>query len=295
MKKHVRCFLLFYCLISIALSAEIIEVTDIVDIVPYAQENSLVLFDIDDTLIDYSISLGTGPWRKYLRKKIEENKDRYAQHEYPVIDLVTYYILNRVPVKPVEESIPNLIHELQNQCIPAFAFTARGRTEWYTTQIENIDFLTKEQLMSIGIDFETTVIPFELQGLDPACFMDGIIFASHIEKGLLLEKLLIERAYHPSAIIFVDDKMKNVQSMEAAAESLGVPFIGFWYKRAELNNEDFDPVITTLQLRELVTNQNILSDEDAKALISQEEGLEPDRLFEELIDRIYSLVVTEFF
>lgn len=255
-----KLFSLSLCLVSSFLSADIIEIHQIDDIRPYIKENALYLFDIDDTLIHNPFTLGSGPWRNWARSKIPK-----LNTSFNLFDALTLYIANKAPYVAVESTTANLIDELQENEHTVFGFTARGRSQWYTTDLEGIDRFTQEQLQYAGIDFSRTRIPQELQQLEETYFCQGIIFASHIVKGELLEYLLEEIEYYPSCIIFVDDRLDQVQSVEAAAEAAGIPFVGFWYRRSELDHH-FHPMITNIQLEYLIHKGEIISDEMAFVL-----------------------------
>lgn len=248
-------------LTSSFLSAELMEINQIDAIRPYITENALCLFDIDDTLIDNPTFLGSSPWRNWIK-----SKTAHFSTNFVLYDALTLFIAKNGPYKTVEPSTSALITDLQNQGQTVFAFTARGRSQWYTTHIEGVDRFTHEQLRYAGIDFKKTVIPQALQALDPTYFYEGIIFAKHIQKGDLFKQLFKDLNYTPSLILFVDDKLDQVQSVEAAVKEVGIPFIGFWYRRSELDRNNFNPKVTNIQLESLLLTGEIMCDETALEL-----------------------------
>jgi hypothetical protein len=266
--------------ISSCIHAEIIEINQIDEVCPYVTESALCLFDIDDTLIDNPISLGSPPWRAWVKSKISSYKTSFVLY-----DALTLYIAKSAPYKTVEPDTANLINDLQNASIPVFAFTARGRTQWYTTDIEGVDLFTQLQLKNAGIDFQKTQIPTELKSLEPAYFSEGIIFAQHIKKGDLLLHLFKDLNYQPPLIIFVDDKLDQVQSVEAAVKKAGIPFVGFWYRRAEFDRVNFNPMIANIQLESLLLSGEIISDLDALE-IAKRIKKDPQAYLKEILDKI---------
>jgi hypothetical protein len=250
-------------LLSPCIRAEIVEIDHLDDIRPYiVQQEDLVLFDIDDTLITNPISLGSPPWRAWVKSKIPPYNLGFTLY-----DALTLFIAKNTSYRTVETSTVQLISDLQANGIPVFAFTARGRSQWYTTDIEGVDQLTHEQLNRVGIDFSRTVIPIELEDLEPTYFYKGIIFAQHIKKGDLLKHLFKDLNFHPSCIIFVDDKLDQVQSVETAAQEAGIPFMGFWYRGAEFQATKFEPMLANLQLESLLLRNEILDDEKGQELL----------------------------
>lgn len=252
-----KLFLALAIAVSSGLHAEIVEITQIDEIRPYATEDSLSLFDIDDTLIDNRFSLGTCAWRNWVKTKLSKYETKFVLY-----DALTLFIAQAAPYKTVEPTTAALIHDLQIQGHAVFGFTARGRSQWYTTDIEGVDLFTYRQLKQVGIDFKETRAPEGLQRLDSAYFCDGIIFARHIKKGDLLKRILRDLQYRPSLIIFVDDRLDQMQSVEAALAEIGIPFIGFWYRRSEIDRQNFDPRVANVQLEALLQGE-VMSDETA--------------------------------
>lgn len=254
--------LITFLLLTSFLHTTIIEITEIDAIRPYITEEALCLFDIDDTLIDNPFSLGAPPWRNWVKSKLPNLKTSFVLY-----DALTLHIAKNAPYKPVESTTPQLIKDLQEGGYAVFAFTARGRSQWYTTDILGVDLFTHQQLNHAGIDFRKTRIPAELKSLEQKYFYQGIIFAEHIKKGDLLKHLLKDLNYHPSVILFADDKLDQVQSVEAALKESGIPFIGFWYRRSEVDRKNFDPRIANIQLESLLLRGEVVSDAEAAKLL----------------------------
>lgn len=276
-RKMILILSLFF---SSLLQADILEINQIDDIRPYVTQNGLYLFDIDDTLIDNPFCLGTSPWRQWVKSKLPKYNINFVLY-----DALTLFIAKNAPYKTVEPSTAHLIADLQNEGHAVFAFTARGRSQWYTTNIEGVDRFTQEQLQHAGIDFRNTQIPEELKSLEATYFWEGIIFAQHIKKGDLLKHLFKDLKYNPSLIIFVDDKLDQVQSVEAAVKEAGIPFMGFWYRRSEFDRKDFNPMATNVQLEALLLQREIINDEVALEL-AKTKNMDPIAYFKEIFGGI---------
>ena len=168
-KRIILCFFVFFS----SLHADIVEIERIDEMRPYVIGNNvLCLFDIDDTLIDNPFDLGSPPWRNWVRKTLPQHPD------FVLFDALTLYIAKNAPYKAVEPTTARLISDLQESGVTAFGFTARGRSEWYTTKLEGVDRYTHQQLEHVGIDFKRTPMPEELKSLASAYFFNGIIFAN---------------------------------------------------------------------------------------------------------------------
>ena len=284
--------LYFYVLLLLSstftsLSVDITRTTDIETIYPFVQnQNTLVLFNIAEVLTDTPTSLGSSPWRKYIRKRVTSE-----QHDW-----LTLYIFKHIPHKAVDEKTVGLIQELQQQGIPVLAFTSRGRHEWYASQINDIDLLTEEVLRSLGYDFRHTQLPIALSDLTdqfPSYYHEGIVYAGNeIEKGELLSLILNQTGYQPSSIVFVDDKEDSLKISETAVGNLNIPFQGFVYEKTQKDHQDFDPMIATLQLEWLLFKNIIISDAEASEIKNTYyQNIDPEVYFLELMDRIKADVI----
>lgn len=265
-----------------SLSSDIISTNEIQDIKPAIKSpKTLVLFNIAEVLTDTPTSLGSSPWRKYIRKKVTSQ-----QH-----DKLTLHVFKFIPHKAVDDKTPTLIRELQENDYPVMAFTSRGRHEWYASQISDIDLLTEDVLMRMAIDFPQSTLPDSFQTLSSsfaAYYHNGIFYAGNsIEKGTFLAMILKETGYRPDLIIFIDDKEDSLQTVDKAMQSLGIPFLGVAYHKTTQDHVDFDPMIANIQLDWLIFKNVILTDVQAAKIKSEQfSGVDPEAYFSDLINRI---------
>ncbi len=258
-------FLLCFLTLPVLLLAEIRETTRFEDLLEVADPETLVLIDMDDTLTDSTVSLGSSPWRHFLRKHFKSDI-----HDYYV-----YIIAKRVPVKTVEQSTPAVIQKLQEKNILTLCLTARGKTLWYSTPIDDIEKLTKQQLTSVNINLAHKSIP-EYFAEVPA-YSEGILFSAGQAKGKFLKDLLQKLNYFPKRVILIDDKREELLSVEKTLEEMDIPFLGLWYRAVENNRKEFNPHISNVQLEKLLSENMLLSDEEANhypSSLSPEEDLQ---------------------
>lgn len=267
--------------LSFNISAEIVEIAHIEEIRPYVIKDSLILFDVDETLIATPFSLGSSQWRSWAKTKLPTYKI-----DFQLFDALTLYIAQEAPYRTVESTTSHLISELQNDLYFVFGFTARGRSQWYSTNIAGVDQLTVEQLENVRIDFNSSDLPEKLEDLDSPYFYEGIIFSEHYSKGDLLKHLLLDNNYSPSLILFVDDKRENAQSIDTAARELGIPCIAFWYRRSELDGANFNPNVANVQLEKLLKEGILISDKDASEIAKTMTGVDPKVYLTKILDTI---------
>lgn len=274
MKKLLGCFFTIILHVTFV-NAEIVEIQNFQDILPYVKSSeTLILVDMDDTLTDSTISLGCGAWRKLMREKSEQLQQKeptstWNLHDHITFDVAsgspTFDVASGIPVKPVEPIIPEIVLNWQSNGNPVFVLTARGKNKWYSTDIKGVDELTHKQLLQADFDFSKSSVPKEIKF--SKYFDRGVIFSSPLKKGIFLKNMLKASAYRPPAIVFIDDKLDQVQSVEKAAQELGIPFVGIWYTRAEKEHEGFDPQVATCQMMYWLDCEQPLSDSEAKRII----------------------------
>ncbi|MBA3817112.1 MAG: DUF2608 domain-containing protein [Parachlamydiaceae bacterium] len=262
------------------LNAQIIETSNIQEIRKEINDDTLVLFNLAEVLTDTETSLGTQAWRKFIRRRVEAK----------LHDELTLFAFKNIPHKSPEASIPELIDELQSQGIVVLAFTSRGRPEWYTSQFPDIDLLTEKVLLEIGFDFSKTKLNKEL-ALLPSLFEDfyhsGIIYGTNIrEKDELLLEILQKSDFRPSKIVFVDDKIDSLISMEAALNNLNIPFVGYAYSKTKQNHASFNPLIANIQLDWLITYGQVLTDKEAIKIMNEKFfNIDLNQYFNEVIGK----------
>ena len=278
-KKWIMSFFVLSC---VHMQAEIHTISLIEDMRSYVTDQEcLVLFDVDDTLIARPMSLGGIAWRPWARSKLPRGNT-----DFILFDALTLSIAKKAPYIPVERAIPGLISDLQQEGVAVLALTSRGRAQWYTTNVAGIDALTIQQLNHVGMDFTRTAIPRQLKELESADLHEGILFAEHISKGDRLKVLLTDSGYRPTQIIFVDDRFDHIQSVEASAQELRIPFTGFWYKRAEIDAAGFDPVVANVQFEALFLENTVLTDVEAKEIAARLQEVDPVESFKKIVEKL---------
>jgi hypothetical protein len=279
MKFLIPIFILFTA--TVPLKADILSTSEIEMIIPHIEDNALVFFNIAEVLTDTETSLGSSPWRRYIRSRVNATTH----------DLITLHVFKNVPSKSVDTKIPTLIKELQEKGITVMAFTSRGRNEWYSSMVDNVDLITERVLATLGLQFSLTALPEELKILEDSfseSYHKGIIYSGNtLEKSDLLGSILVQSNYHPSKIIFVDDKIDSLTGVEESLNTLGIPFVGIAYNKTKIDHQNFDPMVATIQLEWLMFHEKLLSDEEAVQIKEEQfSGVDPEAYFQSLMERI---------
>lgn len=220
---------------------EIRESAHIADLLQLADENTLVVFDLNDTLMRTASTMGGDVWAQKICKEAvasglttEEALDRLVPFWHQV--------LMRTPVEPVESDTARVIAELQRRGCKMMGLTAR-----YT----EMAYPTIGALRSIFIDFSTNSIAsndFTPRTPSPSKYIDGVVFAGlQNDKAEVLVQFLEQNTVEFNKIVFIDDKKKNVEGMVKAAQALNKSYIGVWYRAIENIDVPYNSDVAKIQ------------------------------------------------
>lgn len=255
-------FLLLICFSLAAtchLSGEIIETKNFKEITNYIQPKTLILLDIDDTLLIPVQTLGTDVWftsrlEHYLQIKKDycEALDR-ALAEWEAVRHVT-------KVKIVEEGTDKIINDMQKNHIVVMGLTTQGLA---------LATRTVMQLKSLSIDLSKTAPSPEdhyfINGSNGVLYRQGILFTSGTSKGEALIKFLNTINYYPKHVVFINDKRSHLQDVEKSIPS-NMSFVGLRYSYSDERVANFCQKIADLQWTHS-TFDHLLSDEEASCLL----------------------------
>lgn len=225
---------------------------------------TVIFFDLDDTVFDSQSMVGSKAWRKYIIEATKKLDTTANWH-----DIFTYFLMQKFPIKTVEENTNSFIKDLQDKGIVVCGLTARERTKWYDMPNTETDTLTVKQLTSVDVNFNNEGLEniFPDLSKDPEYF-NGVFFANTDLKGDFLLNLFEKTANFPEKIIFIDDKDSQVESVAKALTQLGIPHECYVYSAIENKSKKFNPLVANIQLYFFYASDgtNCLSDEEAKII-----------------------------
>lgn len=243
--KHIYYIILYWILICIpSIYPIIIESDKIESVLDYISPETLVIFDIDNTLAHPIGELSSDEWFCYLvNQKMNEGYD-YITAVYYALP-ITYYAQFNVDLQPTEGLIPYLLSELIIHKIPTMALTTRSLF---------VAERTLKQLEDISLYFLIPHISqhdLVLSMTHPCFYTRSILFSGNNDKGQALFYFFELMNYYPEKIVFIDDKMKYLLSVQQAAKSHNIPFIGIRYSGCDERVKNFDPEKAQAQWDEL--------------------------------------------
>lgn len=213
----------------------IFESDSIQDVLQFAEHGSMVVFDLDNTLVCPKKEVGSVQWFDHMLK---QKMKRGMGVEDALTELLplSFEVQNHIDLCPVESKTVDVLQELRKKEIVTVALTARSDTLVTRTML---------QLQEIEIDFNAENgfnRELILEYPRPVLLKNGIIFCANNDKGSVLFSILTLVDYHPKKIIFVDDKLDHLFEVERACLRNAVNFIGIRYSKLDPVVAQFDPV-----------------------------------------------------
>jgi hypothetical protein len=231
----------------------IVESQNTACLLKYADTDTLIVCDIDNTLIESALHMGSAQWRDHIRSKAR--KTGYSENEVEtILDKFWLFAQFFIPVRCVDPNTASSLAKLQQSQAILIALTAREPIEIA---------LTEKQLHSVGIDlshshFSTN--PCSLPLPYPSIYDKGIVYCGENTKDAVLIAFFHKMNYFPRRVVFIDDRLEHLQRVENVLQSLGIEFIGIRFSGADARVKAFDPAVADLQWSLLPT---IVSDEEA--------------------------------
>lgn len=278
MNKLFSVVLVAFIAISTPSHALVIETHDLEVINQELQtldDECLVVFDVDDTLImteDQILRANSG-WfdskhpiiTEFWQAAKERNKDR---------DTLVSKIFLKGKRRLIDERILNVIDTLNRNNVNTIALTALPAGP--LGLIPRLDDWRIDNMLSLGIDFhpsaphpdEIAFTELEKDGLTPV-YKRGILFSSRQPKGKVLWAFLNRIQWKPKKVIFIDDYLSFIKTVEEELEAAQIEHISFHYTGATHHFPVvIDEEVARLQSDHLLEHEEWLSDTEAKNKLS---------------------------
>jgi hypothetical protein len=216
---------------------------------------SVVIFDIDNTILRPIQTLGSDQWYGY---RVQTHLDAGLELNQAISKAVREWtsVQMKTQVQLTESNIPEIFAWLRQLGVPVLGLTARP-----------LELIEKsiQQLASVQVRFDNNAIrggTINVRAPDPARFDRGILFVGpKNNKGSVLRDFLSQIAFSPRKIAFLDDKEKHIVNVEKALEGSGIEYSGFRYGRMDAWVKSFDAALAEKQWDHFTRTGELLSDE----------------------------------
>ena len=233
-----RLFLLFL-LLSSQIFAEIRQIFSMQEIISEIDDNTLVVFDLDNTVIRPKNNLGSDQWYYYLVSRLGKKYKISRAEAHAKAEEIWNKTQLLIKTQAVESITPNIIKAISGQVL---ALTARSH---------ECSQITRLQLANIGVNFNTNYYSENFLKLDSKAYYNGgILFQGEANnKGQVLVEFLKQINKKPQKILFIDDKIKHVENMHKALEEWGgVTHIEYRYANTDHQVQAFNEDVANAEL-----------------------------------------------
>lgn len=235
---------------------KIIETDCYHEIRSHVTENTAIFFDLDNTLVEPVQHFGSVQWGEHYEKMLLDTGISLKEVE-DILQPFWNQLLPDLSMRLLDQTAPNTIREFQQKGHLVLGLTARDPMD---------AIYTHPVLDQHGIRFECEFSDQEILMSHPAIFERGILFSGiHNSKGESLVALLKQINHFPQRVLFVDDKLNHVQSLEEPLAALNIDYIGVRYSKADKRVQEFDPQIADLQMQHF---PKFISDDDARQMLA---------------------------
>ncbi len=226
-------------------------------------KDTLVLWDVDGTLITVHeplFHISNLSYNKQGQLVEQEAKafcsvDELERYKPIFVHDQWYRAWMTMPFELLDQRIPSTIKSLQQRGIINMAITLL-KVQLYTG-----DDLVKwrvEHLKGFGIDFSKDFLEkpsFLLVSALGKCgvtasevyrvpiFKEGVLCTHHLPKGPCLEAFFEQTEFWPKKILFVDDQIENLFSIEKVVKQYNMSFEGVHYTLCENFTKEWDEEI----------------------------------------------------
>ncbi|MBA3661952.1 MAG: DUF2608 domain-containing protein [Gammaproteobacteria bacterium] len=249
----------------------IFEAPRLRNMLKYCQFNSVIIFDLDNTVIESTQALCSDQWfvglLKYAATMITD------EAEVRTLVLSIYHAAQHyAKMQKVEKNTLKIINALQAIGLPVIALTARSTS---------IAEPTLRQLKDIDLAFSKNLYPKSLaihnNENKSSTYRDGIIFCDGCNKGAILINFFKQIGFRPLHIVMVDDQLKNLNTVQSFLEPSGIPFAGLRYAFLDLKTQQVDLLAANQQLQTIIEMLPIEAQEAAYKLqlIDSKSSLKP--------------------
>lgn len=250
---------LIFTLFFANLTSKIVECSHFHELLNYVTNETLVILDIDDTLIVPVQTLGNDVSFRYRYESLEKqglSKNIAFDQALGEWEAIRHLTKMRI----VEEGTQDVIKTLQEKNVSVMGLTTQGLALASRSVI---------QLNALDIDLTKTapsVNEYYFMNGHGVLYRQGILFTSGTDKGSAFLKFCDLAGIVPKCVVFINDKLTHLKDLEKDVEGRSIGFVGLRYGYSDTYVNGFRSDVADIQWRKS-TFEHIMSDEEALCLI----------------------------
>ncbi len=210
-------------------------------------DKTLLVVDLDNTLIECSTAFGSYQWAAYLIRK--EMADQGKSLSEVLDELVPYWeeTQHQVEMQLIEKESPKWIASLKEEGQAIIALTGRSNYLVERTLYE----LKRNRLAFSSPNFQSSY-PFD--ALPQVGYQEGVLFVGpKNDKGTLLTHFLSSSDQAYDKVVFIDDQERYLEQCKVAVEKRSLDFVGMHFVALNEKVQAFD-YAKALEEQKLVLN-----------------------------------------
>ena len=184
-------------------------------------QSTLLVFDIDDTLLTATEFFGSDKWYDWQRgRALSPNGNVIATQDSEKVNCLfdTLGMVFEIAVnKPTQADMATLVNGVSNDVVILTARSGAYRAATMRELARNqLDFSDKSLTSpDVGLHYDYT-----LGGRTAnVSYVEGVFMVQGMNKGVLLLDLLARTGHEYTSVVFVDDKQHNIDNMANALKS----------------------------------------------------------------------------
>lgn len=244
-------------------SINTVDIHQIGKLLEIASKDTLIISDITNTLYKPCNTMSDKKWRTYLAGRVRATIADETQASKTANSLENL-IVNQVDKQLVHANAPAVIAELQAKGIPLIAISLKN---WSAPYDPNFGTTTSNHLRKLGIHLEESVpLLGKMKTTEEYTFAKGIIFTNKKPLDKALDTFLGKLEKKPKHIIILENSVEHKDQLTAVikAHQIAVTFVQ--HKNAASKEEDFDPILGTIEFLQFMQNSKVVLDEEAKKI-----------------------------
>lgn len=274
MKAYLLALVFAFCFTTSFIEALIIETPNLTPLeneITHLDEETLVVFDVDFTLIvpQDMVLRGEDFWPLAYAKS--SSLPDGGEHTYSQLLLQSKSQL-------IDPKVLDIIEALKNKNVKVIALTAIRTGKF--GHIPSMEDWRIQHLASFGIDFgpsapysdEIKFTEFNWKNHHPV-FKQGIIASGRYPKGEVLASFLRKINWKPKKVIFIDDLIDFIESVETEMDKFDVEHTSYHYTAVSQLPYEFNEEAAHFQIDYLIEHGIWLSDEEVQKQMAESKAL----------------------
>ncbi len=239
------------------------HITEIKDVIPLFEtlnEHDLVAWDVDSVILTTKDMIFRPISDDVRSRMVREIAEKYG---FEKALFVRSKALLETHWELVDSDLVPAIKGLQARKVRTVALTA-VRTNSFAKMPDPVGWRI-DMLRSFGINFSWPSPLLQQQWEGNIGYRDGLVASGERPKGTVFLRFLEHAKWNPQRVIFIDDKIKNIENMRDECARAGLKnFYGFQFEaKAFKNDPKPDECMLKLQLEAALNDQPWPTDQEA--------------------------------